>query len=187
VLIPNLYSFLAVNAPLPQAELLVVEGWLPDWNLKGALEEFQRGGYRLAIATGGPLAKGYFLSHYKTYAELTAATLVALGLDQERAIAVPSPLAERDRTVTSALALRDWLRQTQPPGTSLNLYTVGPHARRSHFLFQTALGDCARIGVIAAPPLAFDPDRWWNSSAGVRSVLSETIGYSYVRYVNWRS
>ncbi len=77
--ITHIQPFLSVTSPV-KADVLVVEGWLPDYALKHALTEFENGSYKKIVTTGGPLPTGYYLAEYKTFAELSAATLKALGL-----------------------------------------------------------------------------------------------------------
>jgi len=38
------------------------------------------------------------------------------------------------------------------------------------------------VGVTALPPLDFNPDRWWRTSEGFRTVTSEAIAYLYARF-----
>src|SRR5437660_396470 len=102
------YSFLAVNDPVENGEL-VVEGWLPDYALQEAITEFGRGHHSRMFVTGGPLENGAPLSEYRTYAELGAATLLRLGLNTNAVQAVPAPRVRLDRTYASALALKGWL------------------------------------------------------------------------------
>lgn len=181
--ITHIHSFLAVTSPV-KADVLVVEGWLPDYALKNAIAEFESGDYRQIITTGDPLEKGYFLAQYKNFAELSAATLKKLGFEEEKLVAVPTPKAIKDRTYTSAVTLRQWLSKSNLKLESINLYTLDVHARRSWLLFKQVLAPTIKVGVIAVKSPDYDPGNWWSSSAGVRSVISETIAYIYARFVN---
>ena len=145
----NLYSFLAVNAPLPQADLLVVEGWLPDYGIETAISEFEKNSYKKVVTTGLPLSIGFYLAEYKTYAELSAATFKALGFNSDKLVAVPGPKVIKDRTYHSAIALRDWLSNSELEVKSINLLSFGPHTRRSCLLFKEALEPKVKVGAIA--------------------------------------
>lgn len=182
--IANIYPFLAANKPLAPANALVVEGWLSDMALKRAVDEFQQGAYQLLIVTSCPLLHGYYLSDCENFADLKTATLIKLGIEPNRIVSLAVPKAEHHRTITAAMTLRDWLLNEAPTIRSINVYTVGPHARRSWKLFQRVLEPTVRVGIIAAPPLTYDPDCWWTSSEGARSVISETIGYTYAILLN---
>ncbi len=180
--IANIYPFLAINAPV-HGDILVVEGWLPDTALQQAVHIFERHDYRLLITTGGPLERGSFLSQYEAYAQLAATTMVRLGVDAGRIVAVPAPRVRRDRTYASALALRKWLKQSGMTIHSLNLVTLGAHARRSRLLFEKALGPGIDVGVIAVRDRTYDPGKWWTSSAGVRTIIGEGVAYIYARFL----
>lgn len=183
--IANVYPFLSISAPI-EADVLVVEGWLPDAVLKKAIAEFNQGNYRMLITTGLPLSKGYYLVEYDNFAELTAATLLRMGVESDKLVAVPAPRTTRNRTATSAMALRQWLDESNLQPSGINVYSLGPHSRRSWLLFRKALAPDTQVGVIAARPVNYNPTRWIKSSEGVRSVISETIGYLYARLINWR-
>lgn len=178
LLVVQIHPFLSVNFPV-KANVLVVEGWLPDYALAEVALEFDRGDYQTVIIVGGPLRHGYFLSQYKSYAYLAAATLAHLGVAPEKIVAIPMPLAVRDRTQSAAVMLQQWLFTNGAEIQAINLYSLGPHARRSWRAFKQVLHPEVQVGVIAGLPQDYDPDCWWDYSAGVRTVLSEAIGYGY--------
>lgn len=184
--VTNIYPFLAVNAPI-SADVLVVEGWIPDYAIKGAIAEFKRGHYRQVITTGTPVSKGYYLAEYKNFAELTAATFIALGFDNNDLVAIPTPYTLKNRTYASAVAVRQWLSTSDLTVKSINLYTSGPHARRSWIIFKSALAPGIKVGVIAAEPQEYNSKAWWQSSEGVRTVIGEAIAYIYARFFNCKS
>jgi len=174
------YPFLAVTDPIPGGAL-VVEGWEPDYALAQALAEFKRNPYTKLYVTGGPLEQGAPLSEYKTYAELGAAMLVRMGLSADSVQAVPAARARQDRTYASAVALRRWLRERGLKPTSLTVISLGTHARRSRLLFEKAMGESARVGILAIEDRSYDAQRWWRYSQGVRAVTTEMIAYGYAR------
>lgn len=176
----TLHPFFARTAPV-DANVLVVEGWIPDYAMEAAKEEFERGDYQKLYVVGGPLQRGSPLAKYKTYAELGAACLKEQGLSSKAVQAVPSPIVRQDRTYTAGLVLRDWMIDEGTLPTGLNLVTHGVHARRSRLLFQMAFGDNVEIGIIAIPSRDYDPDHWWRYSEGVREVIGEMIAYVYAR------
>lgn len=172
--------FLAVTDPVA-GEVLVVEGWAPDYELQEAIAEFQRNHYRKLYVVGGPLEHGAPLSEYHTFAELGAATLLKLGLKPGDVQAVPAPLVRRDRTYESALTLKQWLQQHHAEPAKLNLMSLGAHSRRSWLLFQKVFDRDAQVGIIAVTDRDYNPARWWTSSQGVRVVTDEAIAYLYAR------
>ena len=179
----NLYPFLAITNRV-KADVLVVEGWLPDCALEEAIAEFNTGAYQTIIATGGPIPQGSYLLNYKTYAELAAATLLALGFDSNQLVIVPAPAAIKDRTLTAAIALKQTLFTAHPTVRSLNLLTLSVHARRSQYVYQKVLGSEVDVGVISVTDPSYDANRWWNSSSGFKWVMIEAISYLYIRLFN---
>jgi uncharacterized SAM-binding protein YcdF (DUF218 family) len=175
-------TFLAVNDPVPDG-VLVVEGWSPDYALEIARSEVQRNPYHKLYVIGGPLEQGAPLAEYKTEAELGAAILRRMGMSNDTVQAVPAAYVRKDRTYAAAEALRDWLRQHGGVPKSINLISVGAHARRSRLLFQEAFGSGTRVGIMAVQDRSYDPRHWWRSSRGVRSVLDEMIAYGYARLI----
>ena len=176
-----LFPFLAINQPV-QADLLVVEGWLPQYALKEALDEFRKGPYRLLITTGAPIERGFLISKFNSYAEFGEATLKDLGLEEESVTAVPTPPVKKDRTYASALAVKKWLRDANFSPKGINVYSFSLHARRSWLLFKKAFGDDLNIGVLNAESLDYNEENWWKTSSGVRSAINETIAYIYVKF-----
>ena len=204
--VSSLNGFLSLNRPV-QAEVLIVESWLPDYALQGALDEFRRGGYKHLIAAASGLPGGWTgQSRYKTGAELTAATLAALGLETNLIAVMPVSDVARDRTYSAALGVKAWLESSDPAVRSVNLYSLGPHSRRSWLLYQTSFesqvkpsasaaltsnpspigwervaAGRVRVGVLAHPDDRYDPKRWWATSEGFQSVVGEAIAYLYAR------
>jgi hypothetical protein len=180
--IREVHPFLAVNDPIPGG-VLVVEGWLPDYALRETIAEFNRSHSSKLFVTGGPIERGAPLADYKSLAELCAASLVRLGLDTNVVQAIPAPEVRRDRTYTSAVVLRTWLELHKMGRTTINVVSIGTHARRTRLLFKKAMGNTYTVGIICIQDRGYDPRRWWESSAGVRSVIDETIAYSYARFL----
>jgi hypothetical protein len=170
---------LSPTCPRIDADVLVVEGWLPDYALAEALREFQNGRYELLVTTGGPLETGSYLVAYTNFAAVAAATLVRLGADPGRVVAVAAPAVKSDRTRASARALRGWLAEQRPQTTSLNLVSLGPHTRRSWHLFARVLAPGCRVGAISVAPNDAEMDAWWTTSAGFRAVTSEAVALLY--------
>jgi hypothetical protein len=180
IAIRGIHPFLAVTAPAPGG-MLVVEGWMSDYGLETAVAEFRRNHYDKLYVVGGPLDLGSPLAEYKTLAELSAATLVKLGLNTNEVQAVPAGWVRQDRTYTSAVTLRNWWRDHGLAPTQVNLMSGGPHARRSRLLFEKALGPGVTVGVISVPDRDYDPQHWWRSSPGFRIVTGEALAYVYAR------
>jgi hypothetical protein len=182
-LIVNIQSFLAPSAPV-KAEALVIEGWIGDDGVQGAIAEFQRQNYQILVTVGTPILRGGYLSEYKNFAQLSAATAIKLGFDKEKIAIIPIPPTERDRTLASAMVFKQWLQQNYPQIKAINLYSKNVHSRRSWLLYQRACHPEIEVGIIAQPPVDYDGRFWWKSSEGFREVIAEAIAYLYVKLLN---
>lgn len=160
-------------------EILVLDGHLPDYVIEEAITVFNDGNYRQVVVTGGNLASGYHISKFKSMAELSYATFIALGLDSSKITALPTGDVKRNRTFSSGLALKYWLEDENITSAKIDVMTLGCHARRSQLLFDKALNENFEVGVIAVTDRSFDLKHWWRSSKGIRTIISETIGFIY--------
>lgn len=172
------HGFLSVNAPV-QAEVLVVEGWLPDYAVAEALQEFHARGYKTLVTSGGPMPQGALVSGYPSYAALATATVLKLGFPKDRLAEAPAPKTYRRRTFESAKAVRARLRELGGPTRALNVVSVGPHARRTQAIYREVFAGETDIGIIAIASRDYDPERWWASSEGVKITLVEAFAWLY--------
>ena len=115
--------------------------------------------------------------------ELGADLLRKCGLPEESVQMVPSQVLDRDRTYSSAVALRNWFLNHNVQVRRINVMTEDVHARRTWLLFQEAFGDKVQVGIIAAPDPDYDAAHWWRSSEGFREVVGEAIAYLYAKVV----
>ena len=176
------HPFLAPTKPVG-GDILLVDGWLPDYALDKVKERFQQGSYQLLVTTGGKIGVGYHLSEYKTWAELAASTLKNLDFPEDKIMTAPGyKNFKKDRTYHSILALQKRLNKEGLNEASIDVVSLGVHARRSWFLFEKIFSS-VNVGVIAISPNEYDVSRWWLSSRGVRNVISESIAYLYARFI----
>ena len=178
--IVHIHSYLAVSNPVT-TKVLIIEGWIPDVSLEKTVPLIEQGQYDVILTSGGPLVRGSYLSGYSTYADLTAATLKKMGINNARIFSVPSGHTDLDRTLASALAIKSWLSEQEMLLNSVDVFTLGVHARRTQLLFQKTLGSSIKVGVISSPHPDYDPAVWWESSAGIKTVLSELIALLYTK------
>jgi uncharacterized SAM-binding protein YcdF (DUF218 family) len=179
----NIHPFLAVT-DRTNADTLVVEGWIQRYAMQKAVEEFKSGRYKRIFTTGGPEnGSGGYVNDYQTSASVGAEVLTKkFGIPDDVVQMVPSHVIGRDRTYSSAIALRDWLHQHNLQVQSINVVTEGTHARRTRLLFKRALGSNVAVGVIAVPSPDFDARQWWRYSEGVEEVVTEGIAYLYAKF-----
>ena len=181
ILLFRIYPFLALTEPI-DANFLVVEGWIHPYAIEAGAAEFRDHHYRQIFTTGGPVVgKGGYINDYQTSASVGADLLKKTGISDDLVQMVPSHIIGRDRTYSSAIALRDWFRRHGIQAQSLNIVTEGAHARRTRLLFEKALGPDVKVGVISVPSPDFDARRWWLYSEGLEDVVEEGIGYVYAK------
>ena len=176
-----IYPFFAVTDRV-ESRVLVMEGWINSHAAKAAAGEFRAGGYERVIATGGPVeGLGGYTNDYNTDASVGADRLKQAGVPADKVQMAPSRISARDRTYSSAVALRKWCEENKVPLTAVNVVTEDVHARRTRLLFQMALGPGVKVGIIAVPNADYEAAQWFRYSEGVKTVLSEAIAYVYAR------
>jgi uncharacterized SAM-binding protein YcdF (DUF218 family) len=177
----NLQPFLAETHRIT-ADVLVVEGWVHEYTIRGAVNEFRNGSYHRVFTTGNPaVGNGGYVNDYQTSASVGAGLLQKNGLGSDLVQMVPSHVLDRDRTFASAVALREWFREHNMCVRSLNVVTEGAHARRTRLMFQEAFGKDVAVGVVAVANPDFDEKYWWRYSEGVKQISSEALAYLYAR------
>lgn len=174
----NIHGFLAIHDPIP-TDTIIIEGWISDYCFQDAAQFIKSHNIKRVFVTGGPIEKGSFLASYHNLAEVGKATLLALEIPESLLIVVPSEYTLINRTYASAMALKSWLTASQTSCTSFLLFSEATHTRRSRMLYKRALGKEYAVGAIALRTESYDQKVWWKSSAGVRSVIDETIAYVY--------
>jgi len=187
VLLKWTHPFLAVTHRV-DTNVLVVEGWIHEYALRAAVKEFQNNHYERIFTTGGPVVgTGRYINDFQTSASVGAELLKKNGLSADVVQMVPSHVNGRDRTYSSAIALREWFHEHQIPARSFNVATEDAHARRTRLLFQEVFGKDVQVGIISVPNPDYRADRWWRYSAGVREVMSESFSYAYAKFFFWPS
>src|SRR6266550_8179079 len=181
LIVLDVYPFLAVTHRV-DTNVLVVEGWMHEYAIRAAVEEFRSKSYQRAFTTGGPVeGAGGYINDYNTAASVGADLLRKNGLPNESLQMVPSRVMDRDRTYASAVALRTWFREHNLTVRGVNVLTEDVHARRTCLLFQKALGHNVAVGVISVPNPDYDANHWWRYSEGVKDVVAENVAYIYAR------
>src|SRR5205807_10503699 len=131
----NIHPFLAVTHRV-HTNILVVEGSMQRYAIRGGAEEFKNGSYERIFTTGGPEnGNGGYTNDYNTSASVAAESLKKFGVPDDLVQMVPSRVFARERTYSSAVALRDWFRGHNLPIHSFNVLTEGSHARRTQLLY----------------------------------------------------
>ena len=186
IIIDNIYPFLCVNEPV-KSDYLVVEGWVPDYVLKDGLIEFRNAKYKYLIVTGDSLLKGASLSKSKTHAELAGEILLGFGFSRDSLIIISTSHAKKDRTYASAIAVNEWIKSSTEILTTINILTYSIHARRTRLTYEMAFNSKTKIGIIAVKSKSINPNAWWESSTGFRSVIYESLALFYTSFLFYPS
>jgi uncharacterized SAM-binding protein YcdF (DUF218 family) len=169
-------SFLSANARLP-AEVLVVEGWIGRQGVRAAAQEFERGGYRYIVTSGGP-ASGWE-DERESYAVMAQQELLQTGIPEEKIIVATTSETENERTFESAAAVWRALRAKGIHPKSVNVFTLGAHARRSRIVFAKVNSPEIEVGVVSWTPQEDQGGPWWRSSQRAKELIAESAGYLF--------
>lgn len=178
----RLYPFLAVSFAT-HADTLVVEGWIHSDSVEQAAQAYRATNYQdvVVVAAVTDAMSKWDSGRYK--AEYIAGALESAGVPKDRIQVLYCNAIRKDRTYSCARAVREWLYERGKPIQTIDVVTIGPHARRSRLLFQKAMGGSVRVGVLAMDENGYDPMHWWRSSEGVREVLFEAVAYLYAKWI----
>jgi len=174
--------YLSTTHRLPP-DILVVEGWIGRKGIRAAVDEFEHRGYSYIVASGG-LTSGRWEDQPESYAEMAAHEMIRFGVPKQKLVVANSENTESHRTFESAVAVWRTLRVAGIEPKTLNVFTIGPHARRSALVFAKVNSDGPKIGVIGWLPPEYKSEPWWRSSERSRELLDETVGYLYEVLLN---
>jgi len=177
--------FLAARCPHPEAQLLVVEGWMGRAGVREAGREFSGAGYDAMVATGG-LNEQLWGDEPLDTARLAAAELRGMGMAEERVWVAQPRETDTGRTYESALAVKRVLQDRAAQVGAVDVFTLGAHARRSRLVYAKVLGPSIEVGCIPWMPTkeAEKGRRWWRSSNRAKHLITETVGYLFERLLN---
>jgi hypothetical protein len=190
LLLPRLGFDLAPTEPALGADgrgarTLVVEGWLDDDDLAGAIPLATSGQYERVVTSGGPIQTWRELQPWPSYAERAADYLRRHGVREIPVVAVPAPELAQERSYLSAVFVRDWARGEGLSLAAIDVFSAGVHARRSRLVYRMAFGPAVEVGIVAAPPQRYRLDRWWETSEGAKAVLGELLGLAWTKCCFW--
>jgi uncharacterized SAM-binding protein YcdF (DUF218 family) len=175
-------SFLSLTERQP-ADILVVEGWIGIDGVGAAGAEFRQGGYSRIVTTSGLTDNRWDPQRY-SYAEMAAERLELSGIPRDRIIVARPRDSGAQRTYESAVAALQAVQTSGFHPKAINVFTVGPHARRSRLIFSKVFGPETQVGVISWVPEGSLQTPWWKSTDRAVEMMRETIGYAYESMLN---
>jgi hypothetical protein len=114
-------------------------------------------------------------NNYSSFAELARNRLLLMGLDSTLVLAIPGNRVRINRTLTSAIAFRDWLNASKIKVEGINIVTLGTHAKRTRMTYFKILNGTHEIGIISLPDYKNSHSR----KNKVLKTLRETLGIIY--------
>lgn len=163
----SVYSYLSLNRP-EKAEVLVIEGWLGNRMFKEAAAEFWRGKYSLCLVIG------------KTRSSRSPIrVLIGFGVDSVAVKFADAETKKGHSTYHIAIAARQWLQTNYPEISTLNVFTAGPHGRKSWILFKRVFGPDYSVGVVSCSIERSDDEQWSGRKQKLRTLIKYVTGYFY--------
>jgi hypothetical protein len=95
--------------------------------------------------------KNKIINNFSSNAEETRNELIRIGVDSSRILAIPGEGTYINRTLKSAITLRDWLISSKIKVRGINMISFGPHARRKWMIYSIILGKDYNVGIISFP------------------------------------
>ncbi len=171
-------GFLSQTKRLSGADVLVVEGWIGNDGVRAAMMEFESGGYKWLVTTGGYTNEGWSGKRWN-YSDIADHQLLNLGFPHNSLISAPAQDVENQRTFESAEATLDALHAKNIFPGKLVVFTRGAHARRSRLIFSKVFKSNVDVGVISWMPTQYMNQYWWQVSIRADDLLKESVGYAF--------
>ncbi len=171
-------GFLSETKRIPGADILIVEGWIGNEGVRAAKTEFEVGGYKWLVTTGGYTNEGWSGKRWN-YSDIADHQLLNLGFPKDHLVSAPAQDVENQRTFESAEATLSALRANNIPFDKLVVFTRGAHARRSRLIFSKVFQSNVKVGVISWMPAQYMNQRWWQVSNRADELVKESVGYLF--------
>ena len=111
-------------------------------------------------------------NNFSSHAELARNSLLALGIDSSRIIAVTGRKVRINRTLSSAVAFSEWLKTSGIEVKGINIITRGTHARRTRMTYNKILNANYEIGIISLPDYKENASRKYKVMKTIREIFS---------------
>ena len=123
--------------------------------------------------------KNRTINNFNSSAQYAKNRLLSMGIDSSLLIAIPGNKVKINRTLSSALAFRDWLKTANIDIKGINIISMGTHTRRTWMTYNKILNEKYVIGIISLP------DNIHNNSrlSKVLKTIRETLGIIYYWFI----
>lgn len=97
---------------------------------------------------GGP---GRIVNDYNSHPQIIRNKLFELGVDSSKVTAITIKKTIFNRTLASAVAVREWLKSSEMKVKGINIVSKGIHSRRTWLAYSRILDRACNIGIISLP------------------------------------
>jgi hypothetical protein len=115
------------------------------------------------------------VNNFNSCAESARKRFMSMGIDSSVIIAVPVNRVITNRTLTSAISFRDWLKTININVKGINIVSMGTHARRTWITYNKILDEKYNIGIISLP----DYGNNYSMTSRVLTTIRQTLGIIY--------
>lgn len=123
--------------------------------------------------------KGRVINNFNSNAQLTKNKLFSMGIDSSIIKALPGRKTRLNRTLTSALAVSNWLETSNLKVKGINIVSVGTHARRTWMTYNKVLNKSYDVGIISLK----DKENSFSGKIRFVNTLRETIAILYYWFI----
>jgi len=123
--------------------------------------------------------KNIIVNDYDSQSGFARNKLIRIGIDPAKVVAVNGERTKVNRTLSSALAFRRWLKSYNGNVDGINIISKGIHSRRTMMTYKSILGKKIKIGIIALP----ESEKPGFHGLKYRDVLSEVLNLVYYRII----
>jgi hypothetical protein len=180
-----LSSYLRVYKPIPDAQILIVEGWIFKNLIPYVSKEFQNGRYKYILISGESDtidSNGGRPTELSSDSERVTRVLVSTGIDPAKIRDVEIHQIHNHNTLAMALAAKEWLDKNDPAVTRVNVCTAGTHGQKTWIAYKRALGKTFSVGILSFPRKKIPVYMWWKEGGGLRWLLWRWGGAIYALF-----
>jgi len=116
---------------------------------------------------------------YESHPEIIRNKLLSFGLDTSRVVALTSKKTILNRTLVSALTVREWLKSSGQCVKGINVVSRGIHSRRTLITYKRVLNNTDNVGIISLPEKA----EGVSGNNSVFRILVEMVDYIYYNII----
>ena len=88
---------------------------------------------------------------YESHPQIIRNKIISFGLDSLKVVALTTKMTTFNRTLVSALAVREWLKSSGLSVKGINVVSRGIHSRRTLITYKRVLNKTKNVGIISLP------------------------------------